>query len=239
MTDPFKEWTVLPHGKLTAIEPNLLTVTGELDMPLTEFERRMTIVRLASGRLVVFSAIALDEDEMRAVEAFGRPAFLVVPNDHHRLDAKIWKDRYPNIKVVAPAGAREKVEEVVPVDTCTPVFEDPRVRWLTIAGTHEHEAALLVESEGGATLVLNDLIGNLPHGEGVGAWFLRAMDFAGDEPHIPKPVKLTMIEDPEALRKQLLEWAALDSLKRVVVSHGGIIDDEPRKVLRELAATLH
>jgi len=33
----------------------------------------MTIVRLGDGRLVVFSAIALDEDEMAALEAFGRP----------------------------------------------------------------------------------------------------------------------------------------------------------------------
>src|SRR6185436_12028248 len=110
---PFEQWTVLPHGKLTAIDPDVLTVTGDIDMPLTEFQRRMTIVRLASGRLVVFSAIALDEGEMKEIESFGRPAFLIVPNDHHRLDAKVWKERYPNIKVVAPAGAREKVEEVV------------------------------------------------------------------------------------------------------------------------------
>ena len=239
MTAPFEQWTVLPHGPITQIAPNLLTVTGELEMPLTEFERRMTVVRLSNGRLVVFSAIALDDDEMARIEAFGRPAFLVVPNDHHRLDARIWKERYPDMKVVAPAGARAKVEEIVPVDTSTPVFEDSRVRWLTIAGTREHEAALLVDGDDGTTLVLNDLIGNLPHGHGVGGWLLRMMDFAGDDPHIPKPVLFAMVEDKDALRAQLREWAAIESLKRIVVAHGRIIDDDPRRTLRELADTLH
>jgi len=239
MTAPFEQWTVLPHGPITHIEPNLLTVTGALEMPLTEFERRMTVVRLANGRLVVFNAIALDDAEMRTIEDFGRLAFLIVPNDHHRLDAKIWKDRYPDMKVVAPAGARGKVEEIVPVDTCTPVFEDSHVHWLTVGGTKEHEAALLVEGDGGTTLVLNDLIGNLPHGNGIGGWFLRAMEFAGDSPHIPKPVLYALVDDKAALRKQLLEWADIDSLKRIVVAHGRIIEHEPRAVLRGLADTLH
>jgi len=34
-------------------------------MPLMDQPRRMTVVRLNDSRLVVFSAIALDEDEMR------------------------------------------------------------------------------------------------------------------------------------------------------------------------------
>jgi hypothetical protein len=64
------------------------------------------MVRLNDSRLVVFSAIALDEDEMAALEAYGRPAFLIVPSDKHRLEVKIWKDRYPAMQVVAPEGSR-------------------------------------------------------------------------------------------------------------------------------------
>src|SRR5437773_1168133 len=117
MARPFREWTVLPHGKLTRLDDNLLSVTGVLQMPpMGDVERRMTIVRLADRRLVVYSAIALDEAEMRAIESFGTPAYLIVPNDIHRMDAKIWKDRYPELKVIAPAAARAKVEKVVRVD---------------------------------------------------------------------------------------------------------------------------
>src|SRR5690349_7983875 len=100
MPKPFTEWTVLPHGKLSRIADNILTVTGELHMPLGDFPRRMTVVRLASARLVIYSAIALHEDEMHALESFGVPSYLIVPNELHRMDARIWKERYPLLRVL-------------------------------------------------------------------------------------------------------------------------------------------
>jgi hypothetical protein len=32
------------------------------------------------------------------------------------------------------------------------------------------------------------------------------MQFAGDEPQIPLPVKMTMVKDRPALRRQFLKW---------------------------------
>src|SRR5688572_5750377 len=117
MAKPFTHWTVLPHGKLTHVDDGLFTVTGKLHMPpMGEVDRRMTVARLSCGRLLVFSAIALDEPEMAQLERLGMPSYLVVPSGIHRMDARIWKDRYPDMEVVAPAGAREKVEKVVHVD---------------------------------------------------------------------------------------------------------------------------
>ena len=128
MPQPFKQWTVLPHGEVAQIDDNILTVVGDIRMPLMDLPRRMTVVRLADSRLVVWSAIALDEDEMASLEAYGRPAYLIVPSDKHRLDARIWKDRYPSLLVVAPEGARAKVEKIVPVDTVAPRFDDGTYR---------------------------------------------------------------------------------------------------------------
>ena len=128
MTRPYPHWKVRPHGKLSKIDDGILTVTGPIRMPLGSFPRRMTVVRLRDSRLVVWSAIALDEKEMATLESFGRPAFLVVPNDHHRLDAGAWKERYPQLQVVAPEGSRAKVGKVVPVDTTAPDFGDPDVQ---------------------------------------------------------------------------------------------------------------
>jgi hypothetical protein len=175
---------------------------------------------------------------MAMLEAFGRPAFLVVPNDHHRLDAKAWKDRYPRLQVVAPRGSRAKVEEVVRVDTTAPLFDDPDVEFMTVPGTTDREAALVVRTRNGTTLVLNDLVGNIRHETGIGGWFLRLTRFAGDQAQIPSPVKLTMIKDASALRTQLREWAELTSLKRILVSHGEPIERNPQQTLRELAGSL-
>lgn len=238
MAAPFKSWTVLPHGKLTEIDDNVLTVVGEIRMPVGALPRRMTIVRLSGRRLVIFSAIALKEDEMRRVEDYGRPAFLLVPNAIHRLDAKIWKDRYPSIKVITPAGARSKVEKIVPVDSTSGDFGDPDVLFIPVPGTGAQEAALQINGANGTTLALNDLVGNIRNETGLGGLFLRMMKFAGDEPHIPRPVKWKLVSNKSELREQLLKWAALPRLKRILVSHGSIIDGNPGAVLRNLAASL-
>jgi hypothetical protein len=34
MPQPLKQWKVLPHGKLTQIDPNIWTVTGEIQIPV-------------------------------------------------------------------------------------------------------------------------------------------------------------------------------------------------------------
>ena len=238
MTEPFQQWTVLPHGKMVQIDENILTVVGEIHMPLMDLPRRMTVVRLSDASLVIFSAIALDEEEMSALEGYGRPAYLIVPSDKHRLDAKIWKDRYPEIQVVAPEGARAKVNEAVPVDTVTPRFDDPNVQFVTVPGTRDREAALVVRTPNGTSLVLNDVVGNIRDAAGFGGWLLHLAGFAGKDAQIPAVVKMAVIENTKALRSQLLQWAEIESLKRIFVSHGSPIDENPRQVLRELADTL-
>ena len=44
--------------------------------------------------------------------------------------------------------------------------------------------------------------------------------------------------EESALRAQLLEWAQLESLQRILVSHGAPIEHEPAQALRDLAASL-
>ena len=62
MSRPLQQWKVLPHGKLSEIDENILTVTGDIRMPMMSLPRRMTVVRLNGSRLIVFSAIALNEE---------------------------------------------------------------------------------------------------------------------------------------------------------------------------------
>lgn len=234
MTAPFKQWTVLPHGPLTPVNDRIVTVVGDLKMPLMELPRRMTVVRSSLGSLVIFSAIALNEAGMASIETSGRPAFLIVPSVRHRLDAPAYAQRYPGIQVVAPQFGVDKIREVVRVDTSTPDFHDPSIRYIEIAG----DSALEVESSDGLTVIVNDLIGDI-HGEhGVGGWLLRVMGFAGDEPHVPAPVKLLLGKHKAEVASQFRRWAARPDLRRIIVSHGEPIEVRPNDVLGALAASL-
>jgi hypothetical protein len=198
----------------------------------------MTVVRISGGRLVIYSAIALDPAGMSRIEDFGQPAFLIVPSDLHRIDARIYKDRYPEMTVVAPSGAREKVAEVVAVDTTDPDFNDATVKFVTLPGVAGHEAALVVHRTGGTTFVLNDIVGNIRNASGPGGLVLKAAGFAGEEPQIPRVVKQKIVEEELPLRRQLEAWADDKTLRRIIVSHGDPIESNPRETLRRLAASL-
>ena len=231
-------WKVQPHGEIEQIDAGLWTVSGTIHVPIGMFPRRMTAVRLEGHRLLIYSAIALDDATLETLEHLGTPAFLVVPNDHHREDALAWKQRFPAIQVVAPGGCVEKVSSKVPVDSTAPDLGDPAVQLLPVPGTREHELALLVHRATGSTLIVNDIIANIRGTRGFGGWMQKVMGFAGDSPQVPGPVKAVMIKEKGAMRKQLLEWASLSNLRRVIVSHGEIIEQDPQGVLRALADSL-
>lgn len=224
-------------GALRVLAENLLVADGTIQMPPGPLPRRMSVARLANGDLVIFSAIALDDAGFGEVEQLGLPSFLVVPNGFHRQDAPLWKARYPGIRVVAPAGARSAVEEVVPVDDTTGDFGDPRVRFVAVAGT-KGESALVVQHAAGATVVVNDLIGNVQHARGVMRFILTLMGFSGRRPQVPRAFKARAIDDAGLVARQFREWADLPQLQRIIMSHGTIIDTAPAEVLRRLADTL-
>ena len=112
------------------------------------------------------------------------------------------------------------------------------MQFLTVAGTRDREAALVVRTRNGATLVLNDLVGNIRDASGIGGWLLGLAGFAGRSAQIPKVVKWNLVKDANALRAQLLKWADMQALKRILVSHGEPIDANPQQTLRALAGSL-
>lgn len=239
MAQVLERWEVQPHGALEEVADGVLTVTGEIVMPLGNFPRRMTVVRLSGNRTAIWSAIALDEPQMDRIEALGLPTFLIVPSDGHRMDAKIWKRRYFNAMVVTPQGAEAKVGEIVPVEQTGDVLGDPDVHFVTVPGTGGHESALIVRRGAETTLIVNDVIAHVAHPHGLGAHIMaRLFGFGVSQPAVPRLMQHMVITDKAALAAQFRAWADLPGLKRIIPSHGEIIDEHPSAVLCELAAHL-
>jgi hypothetical protein len=217
-------WTVMPHGPLVTIADGLWSVEGSLEgMPLG---RRMVIVRAGDGSLIVHSAVAVDDVVRAQIEALGPIKTLLVPNAWHRLDARVFKDRYPAARVLCPAGARKKVQEVVDVDGSYDDFgADTRVRMLHWRGVQEAEGILVVDGDDGTSLVVNDAVFNLPHFSGLfGLIYGRFMGNCG-KPVISFVFRVLVVKDKPAFRGHLRELMALPKLKRIVLSHGATIDD--------------
>jgi hypothetical protein len=233
-----EQWTVQPHGELQEIDDGILTVTGEIHMPLGNFPRRMTVIRLSNNRTAIWSAIALDEPSMKRIEAMGQPSILIIPNAGHRLDSKIWKQRYPDIQVLTPPGALDAAEEAVTVDSTHDILADSDASFVIVGGTEASEAAVLVKRASGTTLITNDIIGHVAHPHGLGAKIMaRLLNYGVDEPAIPRTAK-PHIKDSQALARQLRRWADIPDLKRIIVSHGDPITEDPAADLRRLAGEL-
>jgi hypothetical protein len=64
------------------------------------------------------------------------------------------------------------------------------------------------------------------------------MGFAGDDPHVPAPVKMLLGKHKSEVAAQFRRWAERSDLRRIIVSHGDPIEVDPRGVLRKLAASL-
>lgn len=229
-------WKVLPHGPIEVLDERLRVVEGGLpNMPL---KRVMSLVRLDDGSLLVHNAVALEPAAMEALEAWGRPSILLVPNGFHRLDAPAFKARYPELKIYCPAGARRRVEKAVPVDG---TYEDlpptPPVRVRYLDGVSRREGYLELPGRDGVTLIFNDAVFNQPHLPGVFGTIYRWMGSTGG-PRVTPMLKLALVKDKRALKTHLERLADTPALKRIVIMHGTRVDQEPAAFLKRVAETV-
>ena len=230
-------WMVLPHLPVERLEDNLWRVQGSLKgMAL---KRVMTMVRLADGRLVIHSACNLEDQAMTDVEAWGRPAILLVPNRFHRLDAPAWVARYPDLEVLCPKGSRRQVEDIVRVDGDYDAFNgDESVSLEHLDGTRKGEGVMTVRSGLGTSLVFNDALFNMPHGHGIPGFIFRHITASTGGPKVSRLFRMLAVKDKQAFAAHLLRLADTPDLVRIIVSHHRVIDEDPAAVLRGVAATV-
>jgi len=102
-----------------------------------------------------------------------------------------------------PEGSRGLAVDLTPIK-----FGDPGVRFVTVPGTNAREAALVVETASGTTLVVNDLSGKVGSRPGLVGWLFKVVGMTDNEPRIPFVVERREIKDRNLLRAQLEAWAS-------------------------------
>lgn len=237
------EWNVLRHGELEQLADNLWTVKG--DLPHMALRRRMTVARTAAGKLVIHSAIAMDEEHMAELEALGEPAVLVVPNGWHCLDAARYEARYPALQVVCPRKARKMVERKVQSvdgdygDVPSPCDEGT-VRLEHFDADRHMEGAMIVRSDDGVTLVFADSLFNLPHRRGVFWWLYGRLlrSTGGPKVTVIGRAMMALTRSTGSFRRWLERQGARSDVVRLVPGHGEVVRADAAAVLRALARSL-
>jgi hypothetical protein len=232
MAKCFTEWTVLPHDPIEKVADNLWRVSGL--MTDGKVQRQMVLARMKDGGIIVHNAIALDEASMKEIEAWGTPSVLFVPNSFHRQDAAIWKKRYPDLQVVAPAGGKKRIAKIVPVDaTIEGARGDETARLRTLAGA-PGVGVLEVRSGDELTAVFCDSILNMKRLKGIPGFFLGPTGKVS----VPRFARLMIIKDRRAFTRQIGELAATPGLRRLMFAHGKPVDTDPAGALRQVVTQL-
>ncbi len=237
MAKAYTTWKVLPHRPIEKLSENLWRVEG--DLAGMQLKRVMSVVKRSDGQLLIHNAIALDDGEMAELEAFGPIGYILVPNGFHRLDAGIYKARYPKARVLCPRGARAKVAQVVAVDgTYEDLQPDDAVTLTTLEGVGAQEGVLLVRSADGATVIFNDALFNMPHGKGLTGFIFKHLTQSSGGLRATRIAKLLLIKDKAAFREHLQRLADTPRLRRIIVAHHELYTGDAPAALRAVAATL-
>lgn len=232
MAKCFTEWTVLPHDPIEKVADNLWRVSGLMNEG--KLQRQMVLARMKDGRIIVHNAIALAEADMKAIEAWGQPAVLYVPNAFHRQDALIWKKRYPDIKVVAPSGGRKRISKIVPVEaTIEDAPHDDTVQLKTLAGA-PGVGVLEVRSGADLTAVFCDSILNMKPVKG----FMGMLLAPTGRVSVPRVSRMMIVKDKRAFSKQIADLAGTPGLRRLMFAHGKPVDTDPAGELRGVVTQL-
>ncbi len=104
-----------PHGVISEPLPDIFFVTGTREMHFNDidwqFSRNMTIVR-EGDRLILFNAVRLSDDGLKALEQLGRITDVVQVGGLHGADDAFYRDTFGATYWAQPGAGQEGV----PVD---------------------------------------------------------------------------------------------------------------------------
>lgn len=233
---------VHPHGPITRLAPDVWVVNGSLPkgpLPRTMVVHKLPAEASAKPSLLIHSAVALNEDGMKKLEMLGEPRVLIVPNRFHRMDAAVFKERYPALKVLCPAAATAKVEEKVAVDgSCEEYLPKLGVTCHSPPGIKPGELCYELNSgDGKKVLVCTDILFNLPHLPGLAGAMLKWLGSTGFF-GITRLGRLMLMNDRAAFRNWLLDLSKRGDISHICVGHGEVIGSGVAEKLKAAASRL-
>jgi hypothetical protein len=211
-------------------------VTGSLAIPVP---RNMTIVRGASGGLLLYSVIAMHEDGLRELEALGRPEVMVIPHRRHQMDAPFYKARYPQLRVLAaePSQVRGVAVDGGLGALSEHSLSDYSVEAYVLPSNIQEDVVMDVRLADGHALCICESLGNVS----VSGWLrllFRVLGPPGGGFGIARAVRLRELRDVTQLRAWLLEQAERTDLRCLLFGHGQPLTADISGALRHAAHQL-
>lgn len=193
---------------------------------------RMTVIRLAGGRLLLHSPVALDPELRRELDAIGRVAYAVAPNRVHHLYAGRVAQIYPEARLwIAPGLERKRPDlrfEAVLGDEAPEEWRAEVGQVFFRGRPYENEVVFLHRPT--RTLILCDLAFNFGPGTATPTrWLMKLLRSYGRLG--PSTLDPWLIRDRRAARESLERILAWD-FDRIIVAHGDVLESGGHETLR-------
>jgi len=135
-----------------------------------------------------------------------------------------FKERYPDLVVIADPRSKRGVEAALPVDGGPELLpRDASLVCEPLDGCKIGEMAFIIRHGERATLLLNDALFNQPHLPGFSGFVMRAIGSTGDL-KVTRIMRLFGVKDLAALKAHLARLADTPGLSRLIVSHGEVLE---------------
>jgi hypothetical protein len=200
------------------------------------FPTRMTLLRLAGGGLFIHSPTALSPALRSAVEALGRPRWIVAPNRIHYWWVPDWHAAFPAAEVYLAPRVREQAGGRIDfpardLDAAGGYPWGGEVATLPVAGSYMTEVVFFHRPS--RSLVLTDLIENFEPAK-LGPVMRRLTRWAGiqdPDGQMPRDMRLTYRAQRPELRRAVETMIAWDP-QRIILAHGRCYDRDGAGELR-------
>lgn len=197
------------------------------------YPTRMAVARLASGKVWVWSPIALTEELARAVETIGPVGYIVSPNKLHHLSLPAWKERWPEARFYAPPGlARKKMQ----VHFDAELGSAPDAAWLNDIDQVVFRGSFALQEvvffhRASRTAIFGDLIQRFPEetARGFKGLMMRIGHIVGPNGSTPGDWRLSFLSRnaARAARRTVLDW----NPEQLLIAHGDCATSGAREII--------
>ena len=214
---------------LRELAPNLWVADRPLKLIVGEVGTRMTVIRLADGRLFLHSPARLDDATRAALDQLGPVGCVVAPSKVHHFFVGDYATAYPAARVYGPPGLAAKRKDLTLHaelgDAAPPEWAAEIEQHLFRGAPYLNEVVFFHRAS--RTLLLTDLAFNVARDKTAGARMFYSLVGAAGRfgPH--RMVRL-MIRDRSAARasvQRILQW----DFDRVTVTHGNVLETGGRQ----------
>lgn len=230
-----------PQLKLQEIGPGIWIVDGPVvhwgyGIPIKwPFPTRMTVVRLANGDIWLHSPVRPSDELVASVSALGPVSHLVSPNLIHHISIGNWAERFPEARIWASPGVRERSK----VRFTDDLGDVPPPEWAGCINQRIARGSRVLNEVvffhgASRTLILADLIENFER-ERLHGWLNRLMyrwvGVMAPRGRAPADLRATFRGHHDQLRP-VVEWMLACKPEKVVIAHGKWFPENGTEVIR-------